>query len=157
MSESFSVVVPLDTSVGTVSAGVHRARVISVKKEQNKAKTGDNLVFEFEILTPGEEGRKLRLWQSLLPQVAFKYMQVFAAFGIDMNGKDAKITDQSFLKKTVRIQVVHTDDQGVTRANIENVLADDQPARVATRTSEQAQSLDQGLDDFPPEEDDLTF
>ena len=124
-------IIPLDLTAGTVSAGVHRAKCTEAKFEANKMRDGNNLVLEFEILTPGEEGRKLKMWQSMKPTVAWRYTKVFDAFGEyerDAKGNAVFASEGAFIKhfvnRSVKLQVSHSDYQGEARAQIDNVLPD---------------------------------
>jgi len=178
MSDNFAMDLEFDTTRIPIEPGIHRAKVIDIKKEQNKAKDGDNLVFTFEVVDGPSKGAQTRLWQSLKPSVKWKYTEVIAAFGVDVKAGQGRITRATFMGKIVRIQVVEgdTDNGGEAQRNIQSVLPDDPSSAVpaAAKPQSQAQDLgddegpkteaqkaapkiDQGLDDFPPEEEDLPF
>ena len=136
-SKRFKVTIALDESASVPSKGLHRARCISAEVKENKAKDGDNLVLDFEILTPAEKGRRVTLFQSLKESVAWRYTQVFAAFGL--RGASVTITNSDFVGKTVKLQISHGDYNGDTRANIDRVLPDGDKATAKASSAKAAQ------------------
>lgn len=119
---SFQLTVNTDQTQGTVSKGIHLAKCIKAEVKENKAKDGQNLVLDFEILTPGEQGRRVRLYQSLKDSVAWRYTKVFQAFGVDTSKGKAQITQRTFEGQKVRVAIDHDDWQGETRSTVADVL-----------------------------------
>lgn len=127
MSEPF--VLDADLTAGVIPQGIHLAKCTEATIEPNKARDGNNLVFTFFMLTPGEEAKSLKMWQSLKQSVAWRYTKVLASFNIFPNSEAGKFSfsnEQELLRKLkgkiIRLQISHNDYQGEARAQIDNVL-----------------------------------
>lgn len=125
--DDFNINLNLDITAGAIKEGMHQARCIDAKIEPNKARDGNNLVFEFEILSPDEKGKRIKMWQSLKESVAWRYTKVLAAFGIGAaagGNTNVSISRQTLVGKVVKLQISHSDYQGEKRAQVDNVLPD---------------------------------
>lgn len=145
MPEAF--ILDADLTAGTIPEGIHLAKCTEAVIEPNKAKDGNNLIFTFFMLTPGQEARSLKLWQSLKPTVAWRYTKILASFGVFPDAATSQFKfdgEQSLLKaligKKVRLQVSHQDYNGDTRAQIDNVLPETETDSVALGVSASAAS-----------------
>ena len=135
-SKDFNFTLDVDTTAGLISKGLHLAECVDVDLSDNKAGDGKNLVLKFKILTPGESGRQITLYQSLKKTVAWKYTQTLAAFGVDTSKEQVAIKRSLFVGKRVRLQISHSDYQGSDRAQIENLLRiEDAPIASAASTA----------------------
>ena len=70
--DNFDVTVETDSSVGSLTAGIHRARCKEAKVEPNKARDSHNLVLTMESMEKGQEGRTARTWLSLKESARWK-------------------------------------------------------------------------------------
>ena len=152
MSKNFKIQLDLDQSSVVPSKGMHLAKVVEAEVKDNKAKDGQNLVLTFQVQTKGEEGRRVTLWQSLKPQVAWRYSQVRAAFGFQ--GASATVQRSDLVGKLVKIQISHEDVSGETRASVDRVLPHITAAAAATNTARKAKAVVAEDDDDEDEEDD---
>ena len=148
MSKNFKVELDLDQSSTPPSKGMHVAKVMEAEVADNKAKDGKNLVLTFAIQTKGETGRRVTLWQSLKPQVAWRYSQVLAAFGFQ--GTTAVIQRKDFVGKLVKVQISHEDVNGETRASVDRVL----PHITAETQARKSKAVEAEAEDTEDEDDD---
>lgn len=154
---SFNLDLQADQSNIPASKGIHVAECVKV--EQKVSQQGnDMLVFSYDIKTPGEEGK--RVWDRVVttPKMAWKYTQVFSAFGLTPGKKGFEgITEKSFLGKKVRLAITHDDYEGVARAQVDSVLplGDGKP-RIAV-SDDEAQAVLDGTDDTSVAESSLPF
>lgn len=125
--DDFNISLNIDKTAGTISEGTHLAKCIEAKVEPNKSRDGNNLVLEFEILSPTDSGRKIKMWQSLKESVAWRYTTVLAAFGIKAAEGQTQATfgRKDLVGKKVKLVISHDDYQGTPRAQINDVLADE--------------------------------
>ena len=150
--ERFSINIETDTTVGQVSEGIHNFRCTKAEVASNKAGDGQNLVLSLACQTPGETGRTLRTWISLKEPARWKLTEVLLAFGAEpktVKGKPVvKMTQDLFIGKTVRAQVVHEDWNGEERASIDRILPPEaaQPSKAVAEAAE--------LDDWDDEDED---
>lgn len=132
--DNFDMVLDIDTAAGIITEGVHRARCTEAAIEANKNRDGNNLVLDFEIISDESAGKKIKMWQSLKPSVAWRYTTVLAAFGIKHKEGESqvRISRGAIVNKIVRLQISHNDYNGNTRAQIDNVLDAEESKTLAT-------------------------
>lgn len=131
--EAFDIDLSLDSSVGQVSAGVHRFKCIKAVVEPNKAKDGHNLVLTLEVAGGKEKGRQVRTWISLKESARWKLTEVVQAFGgktkETKDGVRVRLRPDMFVNRFVRANIVVEDYQGEDRASVDRILPDEAVSR----------------------------
>jgi hypothetical protein len=125
--DNFDVTVGVDSSVGQLSAGIHRARCKEAKIEPNKARDGHNLVLTMESMEAGQEGRTARTWVSLKETARWKLTETLMAFGAEpekdkTGAPKVRMTRKMFIGARVRIHISVEDYEGEDRAQIQRIL-----------------------------------
>lgn len=164
----FKMDLPADQSRILMSKGIHVAKCVKVESKDS-SNNNPMLVFRYESLSPGEEGRTVFDNVVITPQMAWRYSKVFAAYGLQPKGAKGfvGVSEKSFEGKKVRLVIEHEDYKGEPQARVREVLPlgdgkaalqqaepavssdDDEPQNVADL------DVDNGDDGSP--EDDLPF
>lgn len=165
--DHFDLTLETDSSVGTLTAGIHRARCKEAKVEQNKARDGHNLVLTMESMEKGQEGRTARTWLSLKETARWKLTEALQAFGAEAEADKSgspkvRMTRATFVGKKVRIQIAMDDFNGEERASIERILPYDGkstaggPERTAAKKPSPLEEPDEpDVDDEEEEEEEV--